>query len=74
MPKNKILGNQTAMNGLRMPLTEKVVDMVENKIYNELNASPTPKCNPMPPLTFRDESEMPIKVIIIAAKGIEKRL
>ena len=74
MPKNTKLGNQTATNGLSIPLTEKVVDMVENKIYNELSASPIPKCNPIPPLTFREDNETPIKVIINAAKGMEKRL
>lgn len=74
MPRNTKLGNHTAIKGLRIPLTENVVDIVENSIYNELSASPIPKCNPMPPLTLRDDNETPIKVIIKAAKGIEKRL
>jgi hypothetical protein len=45
MPINKKsrFGNHTAAKGDIAPLTEKVVDMVENKIYIELNASPTPR-------------------------------
>ncbi len=72
--KNTKLGNQTATKGDRIPLTEKVVVMVENNIYKELKASPTPKCKPIPPRTLREESDTPISVIIKAASGIENRL
>jgi hypothetical protein len=70
MSKNTILGSHTAMKGESVPLTEKVVDSVENKIYIELSANPIPKLSPIPPRTFRDESETPIKVMIKAANGM----
>lgn len=56
------------------PLTENDVDNVENMMYKELKANPIPKCNPMPPLTFLDAKETPIRVMIKAAKGIENLL
>ena len=74
MPKNTTLGSHTATNADISPFTENVVENVENKIYNELRASPIPKCKPMPPRTLRDESETPINVMIKAANGIENRL
>jgi len=40
---NNAFGSHTAVNADMAPLTEKEVDMVENKIYNELKASPIPK-------------------------------
>ena len=69
-----MFGNQTAVIEDIEPFTAKVVDMVINKMYIELSASPTPRCKPIPPRTFREESETPIKVIIKAASGIEYRL
>ena len=48
------------MAGGILPLMAKVADMVWNKMYEKLNASPIPKCSPIPPFTFREESESPM--------------
>lgn len=66
-----MLGNHTAAAADMLPLTEKDVDMVENKMYKALNAIPIPKFSPMPPRTLRDDSDTPIKVMINAANGEE---
>ena len=42
--------------------------------YNPLNARPIPRFIPMPPLTFREESETPINVITKTDMAVEKRL
>ena len=57
-------GNQTATKGDIIPETENVVEKVEKRMYNALSATPIPRCKPIPPRTFRDESVTPIKVII----------
>ena len=72
--KKTKFGNQTAAKADIVPLTENEVDMVVNKTYNELKANPTPKCSPIPPRTFLEDSDTPINVIIKAANGIAYRL
>lgn len=74
MMRNMMLGNQTARKGDMTPLTEKEDDMVENRMYKALSANPIPKCKPIPPFTFLEESETPIKVMIKAASGMENLL
>ena len=49
-------------------------DMLWNRIYEKLNASPIPSDRPIPPFTFLDESEAPIIVRMNAAKDIAIRL
>ena len=63
-----ILGSQTANLGDISPLVAKVDDIVENMIYVKLNINPIPMFTPIPPFTFRDESDIPMDVNINAAK------
>lgn len=69
-----MFGSQTAITVGMVPLTAKVVDMDVKSTYNELNAIPIPRFSPIPPRTFFEDKETPIKVMIIADKGIEYRL
>ena len=71
--RNIKFGNQTAISGDIAPLTENEVDKVEKRMYNALSARPIPKLIPIPPLTLRDESDTPIRVMIKAANGIADR-
>ena len=59
-----------ATRGLVMPLTANVDVTVENKIYEKLSNNPIPIFSPIPPFTFREESDMPIEVRINAAAAI----
>ena len=68
-----MFGIHTAMIGGMFPLTANVDDNFWNKIYEKLSASPIPKYNPMPPLTFRYESETPMAVRINAANDMAIR-
>lgn len=68
-----MFGIHTAMAGGILPLMAKVADMVWNKMYEKLNASPIPKCSPIPPFTFREESESPMAVRMKAANDIAIR-
>jgi hypothetical protein len=70
----RIFGIQTATIGGVFPLMANVADTVWNKIYEKLNAKPTPKYNPMPPLTFLEERDAPIMVRMKEAKDMAMRL
>ena len=63
-----ILGSQTANRGDISPFVAKVDDIDENMIYVKLNTNPIPMFTPIPPFTFRDESDIPIAVNMNAAK------
>ena len=52
----------------------KADEIVWNKMYEKLNASPIPNESPIPPFLFLDESEAPMIVIMNAAKDIAIRL
>jgi hypothetical protein len=67
-------GSHTARSGDMAPLTENDVEKVEKTIYKELRANPIPRCKPIPPLTFLDERETPMSVMINAASGEANRL
>ena len=62
-----MLGNHTANRGDMSPLVAKVDDMVENMMYVKLNISPIPMFTPIPPFTFREDSDIPIDVNMNAA-------
>ena len=49
-------------------------EILWNKIYEKLNASPIPNDNPIPPFTFLDDNDAPIIVRIKAANDIAIRL
>ena len=55
------------------PLMAKVAEMVWNRMYEKLSPKPIPKWSPMPPLTFREESERPMAVRINAANDMAMR-
>ncbi len=69
MARNMKLGSQTDINGDITPLTEKVVETVENRIYIAESVIPMPRFFPMPPLTLRLESVTARSVMINAAIG-----
>ena len=73
IPKNKKLGNHTLINGDITPLTEKVVETVENNTYKALNATPTPRFLPIPPRTFFELNVTPNSVMINAPIGLAHR-
>ena len=54
-------------------MTAKVAETVWNRMYEKLSASPTPKCNPIPPFIFLDDRDTPIVVRINAAKDMAMR-
>ena len=68
-----MFGIHTAMAGIMFPFMAKVDEMVWNRIYEKLSPSPIPKCKPIPPLTFREDSDKPIEVRINAANDIAIR-
>lgn len=74
MARNTRLGSHTARRVGMLPLMAKVEERVENNMYIAERAMPIPMCNPVPPRTLRDDRETPIRVRIIAARGIENRL
>ena len=45
-----------AIIGGIFPFTAKVDATVWNRIYEKLSPSPIPKCNPIPPFVFLEES------------------
>lgn len=51
-----------------MPFTANDELMVMKRIYAMLSANPIPMFSPMPPFTFRAESEAPMMVRINAEK------
>lgn len=71
MIKKVIFGIHTASSVGITPFTAKVVDMVVKITYNPLSPRPMPKFNPMPPRTFREESETPISVITSTEMAVE---
>lgn len=64
-----MFGSQTASRGDMVPFMAKVDEMVENRIKAALSPIPIPRCNPIPPFTFREANETPIKVKIKEANG-----
>jgi len=66
---NRIFSIQTAKPGVSEPPTANMVENRIKRMYEKLQAKPTPICNPMPPLTFRDERDTPIRVNINVEKG-----
>ena len=69
--RNSMFGNQIARTTGILPLIANILDMVVNSMYNALSAIPIPSWSPMPPLIFFDESDTPISIKIMAAKGLE---
>ena len=69
-----IFGIHAATIGLTYPLMAKVDVMVINRMYEKLRASPIPIFKPIPPLTFREESDAPIAVRMKAAMMVAYRL
>ena len=74
MPIYKMLGSHTAITGGILPLTAKVDATVWKRMYEKLNAKPTPKCNPIPPFTFLDDNDTPINVKMNEANDMAIRL
>ena len=68
------LGIHTAMTGGMLPLTANVEAMVWKRMYEKLSPSPMPRCSPMPPLVFFDESDAPISVRMKEANDMAMRL
>ena len=73
MARKRKFGSHTLMKGDITPLTEKVVDTVENRIYSALRVSPTPKFLLIPPRTFFELSVTPNRVIMNAPIGLAQR-
>ena len=65
-----MFGIHTAMAGIMFPFMAKVDEMVWNRIYEKLSPSPIPKCKPIPPFTFREDSDKPMEVRINAANDM----
>lgn len=68
-----MFGIHTAMAGIMFPFMAKVDEMVWNRIYEKLSPSPIPKCKPIPPFTFREDSDKPMEVRINAANDMAIR-
>jgi hypothetical protein len=51
-----------------------VADTVCNMIYRKLNARPSPRYIPMPPLRFLDDRDAPMTVSMNDAKELAMRL
>ena len=68
-----MLGIHMASMGPRFPLRENWDANCMNRIYEKLRASPIPIFMPIPPLTFRDDSETPISVRMKAEKTLAIR-
>jgi hypothetical protein len=68
IPK-RIFGNHTASNAGKFPNVARTVKTCIKRIYMKVSASPNPRLNPMPPLTFLLETATPIKVRIMVANG-----
>ena len=64
MARKRKFGSHTLMKGDITPLTEKVVETVENRIYSALKVSPTPKFLPIPPRTFLEKDRKKITSIL----------
>ena len=62
------------MKGLVSPEMANEEDTCINRMYKKLNPRPIPICSPIPPFTFREETDAPIRVRMKAAKAIAKRL
>ena len=62
------------MIGFIFPFIAKVEEICINRIYEKLNESPIPICNPMPPFALRDATETPINVKINVENGNARRL
>ena len=74
MNEYTIFGNHTANIDGILPLIENVDDTDWNKMYEKLRPNPIPRFNPIPPLTFLDDSETPIAVRMNAANDAAIRL
>ena len=69
-----MLGTQAANIGGASAFMAKVAEMVCSRIYKKLNASPSPKYNPMPPFRLRADNDKPIIVRMKEAKEEAIRL
>ena len=69
-----ILGIQTDRRGGKFPPTANMVVKRIKRIKLKLRANPNPICKPIPPRTFLEESETPMRVRIKVEKGYAKRL
>ena len=64
-----IVGMLTPNIGGNVPPIDIFVDTCMKRIYAKLNKSPIPRCIPIPPLTFLDETDNPINVKTKVLKG-----
>lgn len=67
-------GIHAAMKGDIEPLTEKVVETVEKRIYPAVRTMPMPKFLPIPPRTLRLDMVTPRRVMMKAPMGSAHRL
>ena len=74
MTEYTIFGNHAANSGDIEPFTAKEVEIVENKTYNALKNSPTPRCMPIPPFRLFADKNTPKNVKINAATEDANRL
>ena len=64
-----IIGIQTAKNAGKFPNVAKTVVIFINSIKEKVIANPKARFKPMPPLTFRDDNDTPMRVKTIVANG-----
>lgn len=74
MTANMMFGIHAANGGGQSALMAKVAEMVCSRMYAADSARPTPRCMPMPPLRFWEESDMPMMVRMKDAKEVAMRL